>query len=96
MAFGRIKLWAQLLFRQLHWLPAIQINKKDEMRSNPDILFFSCTGWQLHVNEGYTELPNQGVGDLLAGSFIDNPKGSLDESPKFFPPINKYSHFNLI
>jgi hypothetical protein len=27
------------------------------------------------VNEGYTELPTQGVGDLLGGSFIDNPKG---------------------
>jgi hypothetical protein len=36
---------------------------------------YSCTGWQLHVNEGYTELPTQGVGDLLGGSFIDNPKG---------------------
>merc|ERR1711962_566561 len=33
-----------------------------------------CTGWQLAVNEGYTELPSQGVTDFLGGSFIDKPK----------------------
>jgi hypothetical protein len=39
------------------------------------ILFLcSCTGWQLAVNEGYTELPTQSVGDFLGGTFIDNPK----------------------
>ena len=40
----------------------------------------SCTGWQLHVNEGYTELPTQGVGDLLGGSFIDNPKEKIKKN----------------
>merc|ERR1712168_66578 len=33
-----------------------------------------CTGWQLAVNEGYTELPSRSTLDLLAGTFIDNPK----------------------
>merc|ERR1711973_678958 len=33
-----------------------------------------CTGWQLAVNEGYTELPSQGVTDFLGGTFIDKPK----------------------
>ncbi len=26
------------------------------------------------MNEGYTELPTQSVGDFLGGTFIDNPK----------------------
>ncbi|XP_023341906.1 uncharacterized protein LOC111711717 isoform X2 [Eurytemora carolleeae] len=33
-----------------------------------------CSGWQLHVNEGYTELPKQTLGDKLGGPLIDNPK----------------------
>ena len=36
---------------------------------------FSCDGWQLHVNEGYTELPTQSIGDFLGGTLVDKPKG---------------------
>ncbi len=44
----------------------------------------SCDGWQLHVNEGYTELPTQSVGDFLGGTFVDKPKGGH--------PTNSYFH----
>ena len=61
------------------------LSSKQQRRHLPSLLyksFFydlyyvcgSCTGWQLAVNEGYTELPTQTVGDFLGGTFIDNPK----------------------
>ena len=33
-----------------------------------------CDGWQLAVNEGYLELPDQTKTDLFGGTFVDRPK----------------------
>jgi len=34
----------------------------------------NCEGWQLAVNEGYTELPSQTKTDFFGLGLIDNPK----------------------
>jgi len=33
-----------------------------------------CTGWQLKVKEGYTEIASQSFTDFIAGSLVDEPK----------------------
>eukprot|EP00092_Neocalanus_flemingeri_P013310 GFUD01014346.1.p1 GENE.GFUD01014346.1~~GFUD01014346.1.p1 ORF type:complete len:165 (+),score=33.19 GFUD01014346.1:16-510(+) len=33
-----------------------------------------CSGWQMNIKEGYTELPKQGFTDFLGGGLIDRAK----------------------
>jgi hypothetical protein len=49
---------------QLHITKATRSCPPKQLGTQHKYLFsLSCTGWQLAINEGYTELPTQTVGD---------------------------------